>query len=66
MNPLMSAVNLTPSCTALLSPLSAAAGVAVPKRVHGQTTDGAVGVTGLDGLEAGPVPTELVAVTRNV
>src|SRR5436853_7607944 len=57
--PLLSAVNLTPSSTAELSPESTVAGLAKSKMVS-------AGVTAFDAPDAGPVPTPSVAETVNV
>jgi hypothetical protein len=63
--PLLLAWNCRPRLTALVSAASAAPdGVALFQMLHGHA--GAVGVTELDGAEAGPVPTELAAATVNV
>ena len=56
----------TPRLTELASPASATAGVDTPRMEHGQAGAVAWGVAGLEGEEAGPVPTELVAVTVKV
>ena len=57
--PLLSAVNLTPSSTGAVSPESIVCGVPKSKIVS-------MGVTALDGDDAGPVPMLLVALTVNV
>jgi hypothetical protein len=57
--PLVSAVNLTPRSTEVVSPESIVAGVPKSKIV-------ACGVTALEALEAGPVPLALVALTVKV
>ena len=64
--PFRSDVNFTPSSTEDGSPSSAAVGVAdAAQIVHAlQLVD--EGVTGFDGVEAGPVPIALVAVTVKV
>jgi hypothetical protein len=55
-----------PRTTDPVSPESTVVGVDEdPKMVHGQEAGGC-GVTGLEALEAGPVPTPLVADTWNV
>ncbi len=57
--PLKSALNFTPTSTALGSPESGVAGAARSKIV-------AFGVTADDGLDAGLEPTAFFAITRNV
>jgi len=58
-DPLVSAVNFTPSSTEEVSPESTVAGVEKSKIVSS-------GVTALDAADAGPVPTPFVAETVNV
>ena len=58
-DPAVSAVNLTPSTTELVSPASITAGVASSKI-------DARGVTADDAADCAPVPAALVAATRNV
>ena len=66
MKPLVSLVKVTPRLTALLSPLSVTAGVVLPRMLQGQVAGVVSGVAGLEGPEAGPVPTLLVALTVKV
>ena len=64
--PATSDVNFTPTSTEALSPPSGVVGVAVDgQRVQGAQL-GAEGVTGAEPVDAGPVPTALVALTVKV
>lgn len=66
MYPDVSEVNCTPRFTEVPSPASGTVGEALPKILHGQVGAAVVGVDGLEGADAGPVPAALVALTANV
>jgi hypothetical protein len=64
--PLTSALNFTPSVTAPVSEALGVVGVADDAQIVHALHAEVVGVTALDGAEAGPVPMALVAVTVKV
>src|SRR5688572_24538798 len=65
-SPSTSEVNFTPSSTDEVSVLLGLAGTAEAGQIVHPAQPPAVGVTGADAADAGPVPMALVAVTVNV
>src|SRR3954466_13262960 len=64
--PLMSALTFTPTSSAAESAMLGFAGVAEDAQIVHAAHVRAAGVTALDAVEVGPVPTALVAETVNV
>src|SRR5688572_205461 len=64
--PFTSAVNFTPTSTLAVSVVLGFAGVADGGQIVQTTHPPAAGVTAFEAADAGPVPTALVAATRNV